>query len=244
MSQAEFASIFNLARASIGAYEEGRSEPKIDTIIQIAEYFKLSIDTLLKRELTVNDLLGYGSFKAKLDKAHNKDLPSKVPPTSQKLVKIEKHLDYLVNCQNRDFVSQLPDIYLDRDSKGVLRVFENKGNEMEYNRGGIHHGDLLLGERVQSGNTEPGDILIAVGNEEMLVRRLNKKKKDALILSTFDPHTKDTTISTPDIREIWKVTGIFSRHLHTPGFLDKKVMSMERDIELLKSSMNKLRGKN
>ena len=31
ISQTEFASIFGITRASVGAYEEGRAEPKIGT---------------------------------------------------------------------------------------------------------------------------------------------------------------------------------------------------------------------
>ncbi len=56
ISQTEFAKLFNLTRASIGAYEEGRAEAKIDTIISIANYFEISIDTLLVEELTLNDI--------------------------------------------------------------------------------------------------------------------------------------------------------------------------------------------
>ena len=39
MSQLEFARLFNVARPSVGAYEEGRAEPKIDTVILIANEF-------------------------------------------------------------------------------------------------------------------------------------------------------------------------------------------------------------
>jgi transcriptional regulator with XRE-family HTH domain len=59
LSQAAFAELFNLARPSVGAYEEGRSEPKIDTLIQIAQYFGISIDSLLTKELTINDLFNF-----------------------------------------------------------------------------------------------------------------------------------------------------------------------------------------
>jgi transcriptional regulator with XRE-family HTH domain len=37
ISQSSFADLFKLTRASIGAYEEGRAEAKIDTIIEIAD---------------------------------------------------------------------------------------------------------------------------------------------------------------------------------------------------------------
>ncbi|MCK5699873.1 MAG: helix-turn-helix transcriptional regulator, partial [Cyclobacteriaceae bacterium] len=43
LSQAAFAEIFSLARPSVGAYEEVRAEPKVDTIIQIANYFGISV---------------------------------------------------------------------------------------------------------------------------------------------------------------------------------------------------------
>ena len=59
LSQAKFAEIFDIKRASIGAYEEGRAEPKTDTIIKIANYFNLTLDDLLVRELTVNQLSGF-----------------------------------------------------------------------------------------------------------------------------------------------------------------------------------------
>ena len=59
ISQAEFSGLFNLARPSVGAYEEGRSEPKIETIIQIATYFRISIDVLLTRKLTVDEIFVY-----------------------------------------------------------------------------------------------------------------------------------------------------------------------------------------
>ena len=39
LNQSDFADLFELKRASIGAYEEGRAEPKINTVIEIANYF-------------------------------------------------------------------------------------------------------------------------------------------------------------------------------------------------------------
>ena len=56
MSQSAFADIFGITRASIGSYEEGRAEPKIDTIIQIAKHFGISLEQILQHELTVNEL--------------------------------------------------------------------------------------------------------------------------------------------------------------------------------------------
>ena len=53
LSQQAFAELFNLKRGTLGAYEEGRSEPKIETLIKIANYFSIPIDELLTTELII-----------------------------------------------------------------------------------------------------------------------------------------------------------------------------------------------
>jgi len=56
LSQSAFAEVFGLTRSSIGAYEEGRAEPKLEIIIKIANYFSISVDSLVNAEITVNEL--------------------------------------------------------------------------------------------------------------------------------------------------------------------------------------------
>jgi transcriptional regulator with XRE-family HTH domain len=73
LSQAAFAELFSLARPSVGAYEEGRAEPKIDTVIAIANHFGLSTDALLRKELSVNELYSLDILKGEFD-------PTRMPP--------------------------------------------------------------------------------------------------------------------------------------------------------------------
>jgi len=56
LNQAEFAGLFDLKRPSVGAYEEGRAEPKLDTLIKISNHFGITIDEIVKGELTVNQI--------------------------------------------------------------------------------------------------------------------------------------------------------------------------------------------
>lgn len=58
LSQAAFAELFGIKRSSIGAYEEGRAEPKLEMIIRIANHFSISVDSLVNSELKVNELFG------------------------------------------------------------------------------------------------------------------------------------------------------------------------------------------
>jgi transcriptional regulator with XRE-family HTH domain len=48
LSQHQIAKELDLNQKAIGSYEEGRAVPKIDKLIQIADYFKISIDQLVK----------------------------------------------------------------------------------------------------------------------------------------------------------------------------------------------------
>lgn len=59
MTQTEFADLFELKRTALGSYEEGRAEAKIDTVIKIADYFRLSLDQLLRKELTINEIFHF-----------------------------------------------------------------------------------------------------------------------------------------------------------------------------------------
>jgi transcriptional regulator with XRE-family HTH domain len=53
------AEMLNVNRGMISSYEEGRAEPRIETILKTAEVFQLSTDLLLKNSVTVNQLSGF-----------------------------------------------------------------------------------------------------------------------------------------------------------------------------------------
>jgi transcriptional regulator with XRE-family HTH domain len=57
LSQKAFADLFNLNRGVISAYEEGRAEPKIDTLLKVAHHFNLDINDFLTKTLQVNNLV-------------------------------------------------------------------------------------------------------------------------------------------------------------------------------------------
>ncbi len=59
LTQAQLADIIDVSRGVISSYEEGRAEPKIETIIKTAEVFQVTVDALLKKNITVNQLSGF-----------------------------------------------------------------------------------------------------------------------------------------------------------------------------------------
>ncbi|WP_452598284.1 helix-turn-helix domain-containing protein, partial [Pontimicrobium sp. MEBiC01747] len=107
LSQQAFAEIFDLKRATLGAYEEGRSEPKIETIIKIANYFSISIDALLTSELTVNELL---RFKGDLTIANEplvREQFATIPCITEQNSK-----DYIKYFNKENFIKDMPKVHL------------------------------------------------------------------------------------------------------------------------------------
>ena len=49
LTQKEIANIINVSERKYSRYETGDREPKIDTLIKIAEYYKIPIDILVGR---------------------------------------------------------------------------------------------------------------------------------------------------------------------------------------------------
>lgn len=52
LKQAEIADIVGVGKVTWSDYERGKSEPSLDLLITIADYFKLDLDTLIRKNLT------------------------------------------------------------------------------------------------------------------------------------------------------------------------------------------------
>lgn len=119
INQSEFGKLFGLTRAAIGSYEEGRAEAKIDKIIEIADYFGLTLDQLLKRKLSINNILHF-------DRKKNKNTAflsfSLIP-----YIDFSRRKQYNENFHLNDFIDRLPKISIP-DVEKNWRAFEIKDN--------------------------------------------------------------------------------------------------------------------
>ncbi len=245
LSQAGFAQLFNLARPSVGAYEEGRSEPKMETVVQIARQFGLSIDLLLTKELTINELYGFDIFKQELKPAPAliKVAPSTTAPETV-LVKASQTLEYIVQRHEKSFLEQLPAVYFPVELKNTGRAFEQAGSEMQYRETGISPGDVLLGELVPSEKYEslsPGQVYVVVLQSSMLVRRLQEAPvNDILKLKADNPDYKQIELPLKEVLEIWEVKGVFSSRLKAPAQTEERLSTLEQTVQQLQDRLKAL----
>jgi transcriptional regulator with XRE-family HTH domain len=63
LSQQAFADLFELTRGNISSYEENRADPKIDTVIQIANYFNIPLNQFVTQNISIHEILKYNGDK-------------------------------------------------------------------------------------------------------------------------------------------------------------------------------------
>lgn len=55
-SQEQFANLLNVSRQSVSKWESGQSTPEVSKLIVIADIFKVSVDSLIREEITLSDI--------------------------------------------------------------------------------------------------------------------------------------------------------------------------------------------
>jgi len=233
LSQADFAQLFNLARPSVGAYEEGRSEPKIETLIQIAQYFSISIDALLTKELTINELYQFDIFSK----------TKAAPPVSSQVIEAdiyyiarEFHLEYIVQKDNKDFLNQLPVIKLPIAQKDKLRAFENYEPYMYYNGTGIHPGDILIGKLHPTNNLntlQKEHYYVLVMKAGVLVRKFVQYSESGIEMALTHPDYKNEVIPAENLLECWEVIMICTTSIYTQNSFELRLEKLEKQVFML-----------
>ena len=63
LSQQAFADLFALTRGNISSYEENRAEPRLETAMQIANYFSIPLNQFITETLSIHEILKYNGDK-------------------------------------------------------------------------------------------------------------------------------------------------------------------------------------
>ncbi len=227
MSQADFAALFNLARPSVGAYEEGRAEPKIETIIQIAAQFGIGIDMLLTKNITINELYHIDKFE--------KEVVVKQDTTKKgfglSLVKKEHFAQYMSQFHNQEFIRQLPKINLPNSEDSNFRAFEVTSSEMQIGSGGLHPGDVIVAKITDLQRVVPSQVYLTFTSIHHYLRRFDQKNENLLLFEADNNDYNPIRLSPEEITEIWQVKAFYSTQLSLPQSMEKRVALLEKQLK-------------
>ncbi len=172
VSQEHMAGELDITRARLSSWEEHRADPPIDMLIRLSEYFNVSVDSLIKIDLTkvndLRDLLKIGGnrilFPVMVDK-DGKDLVELVP--------IKASAGYLRGYSDESYIENLPRISLPYAMHGKFRGFPISGDSMPP----LESGSYVIGQYVEDirdikdGRT----YIVLTQNEGLVYKRLYNK---------------------------------------------------------------------
>jgi len=231
LSQSAFADLFNLKRGSIGAYEEGRAEAKIDTVINIAEYFKLSLDQLLRGELTINEIYHIDSINKKFQHPKSNQKENNIPFISQ----INKD-EFIQNFNKQDFLNKFPIIRLPDINKNFI-AFESFDSSMLGQYSGIKQGDILISELIKFDDIKylPKQSAIIVMHESYLTIGIPEIKEKNLTLNPQNKNFQAHCIKTGEIIKVWLVKKIITDLFLKENAVEQRIQNIENQLANLKS---------
>ncbi len=235
LSQQAFAELFDLKRGTLGAYEEGRSEPKIETLIRIANYFSIAIDSLLTSELTVNELLKFKGDLTTYAEDIKKERFASIPCITENNVN-----EYISLYNNEAFIKELPDLQLPINLTKEFRGFTVNNLEMSSHDKGFYPKDIVIGEKVPVSvikKLNNGTLVFVIVEEKIIFRRLYITKGKA-VLRADHKSIEDEEYDLSDIQEMWRVRYVFCRRIPEFGdHLEDKLLFIEEELKKMKDRL-------
>jgi transcriptional regulator with XRE-family HTH domain len=226
ISQSVFADLFGLTRASIGAYEEGRAEAKIDTIIEIANYFNLSLDQILKKELTINDIYHIGEKSKSLEKnAKINHTAIEIP-----LVSSENMIEFIKEFNNQAFINSLFKIKLPGLMTNSM-AFEFIDSIEPRLFSGLRKGDLLIGQRILQNKIDyfiKNQIFMVLTNQELFLSKLDKNPSGKMVFEE-----RVLSVADESINAIWTIYHIISNKVPISDQVEIRLQNIESQLNKL-----------
>jgi transcriptional regulator with XRE-family HTH domain len=234
VSQEFLANELNITRSRLSSWEEHRAEPPIDLIIRLSEYFTVSVDSMVKIDLTkvqdLRDLLKIGGnrilFPVMVD-AEGRDLVELVP--------VKASAGYLQGYSDDEFIGSLPRISLPFADVGKFRGFPIQGDSMPP----LQSGSYVVGKYVEEvTDIKDGKTYVVLTQQDGLVykRLFNKLDADGTIhLHSDNKAYQPYQLNPEDIFEVWSfVCSINSSDSPISDLVYTAIQNIQADVAQLK----------
>ena len=203
VTQAVLAEALGLNRPVIGAYEEGRAEPKLEVLRNMAQYFGITVDELTSGEAPA--IAPAGELRVLPIVVDSSSNSERVP-----LVPVKAAAGYLSGFQDPEFIEQLATFempFKELARERTYRMFQIEGDSMLP----VPSGSYIISNFVEGLNhVKDGETYIVVSESEGIVFKRVFKEGTSLNLVSDNPVFEPYAIPMSDVREIWKATGFVS----------------------------------
>lgn len=243
-SQERQAELLGFTRSKLSALEIGQTEnPALADVITIAEFFKISVDDLLKsdlnswselelRKLETGGLEYISGKKMRLlsitVNGENKENLEYVP--------VKAKAGYLAGHADPDFIAALPKFTLPNLPDGTFRMFPISGDSMLP----LPSGSEVICRYVEDWRKiKPCTACILILNDTQdFVFKFVTMEDGRFLLESLNPEFKPYTVEVADVLEIWQFHSYQSKQMPEPmaelGMIGSLLKEMREDIKSLK----------
>lgn len=232
-TQEEFANKLRIKRSLLGAYEEERAEPRIDVLEVVCDIFKLTLDEILRKDLSDNKSNYMAKRRAMKLAAGRPDIP---------FVPVKAAAGYLAGYGDPEFIDELNTFTLPMLAGGNYRAFEIIGDSMLP----TPSGSVIVGEKVEKIDELKNDsaCIVVSRHEGIVYKRVQKhgRSKDKLTLVSDNPIYHPYTVKAEDVLEMWQAQMVISKANQQQrwdmGQLANIVSDLQEQVISLKKKMN------
>ncbi len=246
-SQEEVATELGLTRSSYSGYENNVAQPNLESLILFSDYYKVSIDDLVRRDFSSCSETEWSA----IDKGLNADikgqklrvLTSMVNQDNEELIELvplKASAGYTAGYADPDYLKVLPTFHLPFLSKDrKYRSFPIKGDSMPP----VVEGSYVVGEFVQNWmSIRSGTPCVVVTKDDgivfKVVHNLLDSEQSFQLCSTntfYEPYK----VHANNILEMWKFVNYISPELPEVRMDDN---DLSKSLQSLQREMNELKG--
>lgn len=236
-TQEEFSNKLNIKRSLLGAYEEERAEPRIDVLEMVCDLFKLSLDEILRKDLSDQRAAGNSYL--------NKRRQQKLMTADRNVihfVPVKAAAGYLAGYADPDFIDELNTFTLPMLSGGTYRAFEIVGDSMLP----TPSGSIIVGEKVDNSDdlNSNNTYIVVSRNEGVVYKRVvkNNRTRNKLTMMSDNPQFEPYQVNAEDVLEMWQAKMILTKantqQLWGVTQLASLVNNLQQQVTTLKKKMN------
>jgi transcriptional regulator with XRE-family HTH domain len=232
-TQDEFAQKLRIKRSLLGAYEEERAEPRIDVLEIVCDIFKLTLDELLRKDLSDNKGNYIAKRRAMKLSGGRPDIP---------FVPVKAAAGYLTGYADPEFIDELNTFTLPMLSGGNYRAFEIVGDSMMP----TPSGSVIVCEKVEGLDDVKTNLtyIVVSKNDGIVYKRILKgnRTKTKFTLVSDNPAYQPYTMSADEILEVWQAQYIIAKATQQQRWdvdhLANVVSTLHQQVSNLKKRMN------
>jgi len=242
-TQGEFAEKIEIKRSLVGAYEEGRADPRLNNLTNMAKLFGLTIDQLINQDLTKYGLEQLQQLGNASPNTQSKILAITVDSSDEELIDLipqKASAGYLNGYADPTYMEELPKFQLPNlPRNATYRAFEISGDSMLP----LKPGTVVIGQYIDSINdVKNGRCYVMLSKDEGVVykRVFNYTEENGYLFLVSDNKAYSPyKVNSSDVLEIWEAKAFLSMDIpeHSNdqmSFDDLKNIVLELQQEVIK----------